>query len=189
MVRFTSRESYTVKSLMSDLKKINPSPSILHKIGTHLIYTQWTQCNQLLGNDHLVSTNFDEMLRFMKGGYEDQLVSGELWRVADTPTSAINRFLKGRPKEFLSYVIERPVDYIRGLLEDADKSRKAEIKQFKKVLKFVKKEIKASPDDPMLYNKMRLLLWIIEKYAESSTAFKTAKKLGWNVEESKLVAL
>ncbi|MHA1480774.1 MAG: hypothetical protein ACTSQZ_05080 [Candidatus Thorarchaeota archaeon] len=81
------------------------------------------------------------------------------------------------------------MEYIHGLLEDADKSRKAEIKQFKKVLKFVKKEIKASPDDPMLYNKMRLLLWIIEKYSESSTAFKTAKKLGWNVEESSLVAL
>ncbi|MHA1480773.1 MAG: hypothetical protein ACTSQZ_05075 [Candidatus Thorarchaeota archaeon] len=91
MVRFTSRESYTVKSLMSDLKKINPSPSILHKIGTHLIYTQWTQCNQLLGNDHPVSTNFDEMLRFMKGGYEDQLVSGELWRVADTFSKVVLR--------------------------------------------------------------------------------------------------
>ncbi|MHA1576640.1 MAG: hypothetical protein ACTSU3_04705 [Candidatus Thorarchaeota archaeon] len=189
MVRFTSRESYTVKELMTDLKKISPSPQTLRKIGTQLIYTQWNQCAHLLGTDHPVTSNFSDMLKFMKEGYEEQLVNGEIWRAADTPTSAINRFLKGRPKEFMTFVIERPVDYIRGLLEDADKSRKAEIKRYKKVLKFVKKEVKASPDDPMVYNKMRLLLWIVGSYAESSTAFKTAKKLGWTVEESRLVAL
>jgi len=33
------------------------------------------------------------------------------------------------------------------------------------------------------------MLWIIGQYPESSNAFKTAKKLGWNIEESRLVAL
>ena len=56
-------------------------------------------------------------------------------------------------------------------------------------MKVVRKEIKDDKDNPNLWYKLRLVLWISEKYSESSDAFKTAKQLGWSVENSALVAL
>lgn len=189
MAKFPNRDKYSVKDFMRDIKKIDPSPSILYDLGTKLIYTQWTTCQNNLGADHPVTSNFHDLMEFMQSNYEGQLVCGELWRVADTPTAAINHFLKKRPDEFLSYIFDRPADYIRSLLEGADKARKAEIKQCKGFVKFVKKEIKATPDDPNLHNKLRILLWLSGKYSEASTAFKKAKKLGWILDESPLVCL
>ena len=189
MAKFPNRDKYAVKDIMRDIKKIEPSPSILYDFGSKLVYTQWTTCQSSLGADHPVTTNFYDLMEFMQREYEGQLVGGELWRVADTPTAAINHFLKNRPDEFLSYVFDRSPDYIRTLLEEADKARKAEIKEYKRFVKFVKREVKASPDDPNLHNKLRLLLWLAGKYSEASASFKKAKKLGWIQDESRLVSL
>ncbi|TFH11486.1 MAG: hypothetical protein E4H14_00625 [Candidatus Thorarchaeota archaeon] len=189
MIELPKRTKYAVKDVLNDLKKIGPSPSILGKIGSQLIYYEWTCCKNLLSDDHPVTSNLYDLLQFMEHDYEQQLVSGELWRVKDTPSAAMNDFLRGRSKEFLEYTFEKPAEDIRGLLEAAAKNRKDELKQFKKLAKLVKKEIKEDKENPDLWNKLRLILWMAEEYVESSEAFKTARDLGWSPETSALVAL
>jgi hypothetical protein len=189
MVQLPKRAKYAVKDVLNDLKKIGPSPSILGKIGSQLIYYEWTCCRSLLSDDHPVTSNLHDLLQFMEHDYEQLLVSGELWRVKDTPRAALNDFLKGRSKEFLEYTLEKPANNVRELLETAIKNRKNEIKQFKKLAKLVKKEIKADKKNPDLWNKLRLVLWMAEDYAGSSEAFKTARELGWSPETSALVAI
>lgn len=189
MADLPKRTKYTVKDILNDLKKIGPSPSILSKIGSQLIYYEWTCCRNLLSDDHPVTSNLHDLLQFMERDYEQLLVTGELWRIKDTPRAALNDFLKGRSKEFLDYTLEKPADKIRVLLETAAKNRKAELKQFKKLAKLVKNEIKEDKDNPDLWNKLRLVLWMAEDYTQSSEAFKTARELGWSPETSALVAL
>ncbi|MHA1906192.1 MAG: hypothetical protein ACW98Y_02770 [Candidatus Thorarchaeota archaeon] len=186
---FSVRKKYTVKSVFTDLKKINPTPKVTYEIGNRLVYYQWNVCCQTLGTDHPISINFGELLKFLQEGYEAQLVGGEFWKTADTPNAAINSFLKNRPDDFLNYVYERPADYIHGLLVEFAKTRKAEIKKYKKIEKGLRKMIKEAPEDPDLWNQMRLVLWIIEKYSDASSAFKTAQKFGWNPEVTSLVAM
>ncbi len=188
-MRLTKRTEYAIKDVLNDLKKINPSPSIMHEVGSKLVYYEWTCADNLLSSDHPVTSNLRELLDFMENSFEHELVTGDLWRVADTPRSAINSFLKGRSKEFLDYTLERPPEYIYDLLQSLAKYRKEEIKQYKKLLKNVRKEIKEDSENAELWNKLRLLLWITENYKEAAEAFKTAKKLGWTAETSKLVAL
>lgn len=188
-MQLPKRTKYAIKDVMNDLKKISPTPSIMEELGSKLIYYEWTCCEGLLSSDHPVTTNLRDLLDFMENEYEHQLVVGELWRVADTPQSAINTFLKGRSKEFLEYTLERSPDYIHDLLTAVANARKQEIKQYKQLEKNVRKEIKEDPKNPELWNKLRLLLWITEKYKEAAEAFKTAKSLGWTPEQSKLVAL
>ncbi len=183
------RKQYAIKDVMNDLKKIGPTPSIMEEMGSKLIYYEWSCCENLLSSDHPVTSNLRDLLDFMENIYELQLVTGELWRVADTPQSAINAFLKGRSKEFLEYKLERSPDYIYDLLLSAAKLRKDEISQYKNLEKNVRKEIKEDSENPELWNKLRLLLWITENYREATEAFKKAKDLGWSAEKSKLVAL
>ncbi|MBN2229484.1 MAG: hypothetical protein JW779_07790 [Candidatus Thorarchaeota archaeon] len=188
-LQLPTRKKYAVKDVMNDLKKIGPTPSQLSEIGSKLIYYEWSCCENLLGDDHPVTVNLSDTLQFMEHGYEELLVTGELWRIKDTPQGAINDFLRGRPKEFLEYTLDRSADYIRGLLESVADERRDEIKQYKKMESAVKREIKESPKDPEVWNKLRLLLWIVGKYSEASEAFKTAKSLGWSKETSAIVAL
>ncbi|MGD9381377.1 MAG: hypothetical protein PVI03_02940, partial [Candidatus Thorarchaeota archaeon] len=87
------------------------------------------------------------------------------------------------------YQFVRSSDHIHQVLEAAKKERKREIKTFKQIEKGVRREIKADPENPDLWNKLRLLLWILGKHKESSEAFKKAKKLGWDSATSDFVAL
>lgn len=189
MSQLPKRKVYAVKDVLNDLKKIGPTPSILEAIGSQLIYYEWTCCKTLLSDDHPVTSNLHELLQFMEHEYEEQLVSGELWRVSDTPQAALNSFLKGRSKEFLDYPLDRPADHIYGLLQTAAKNRKNEIKYYKQLAKLVRKEIKEDKENPNLWYKLRLVLWMAEGYTESSEAFKTAKKFGWSQDTSAIVAL
>jgi hypothetical protein len=184
-----TRKKYAVKDIMNDLKKIGPSPFLLNEVGSKLIYHEWSSSEQLLGDDHPVTVHLSETLDFMEHGFERKLLEGEIWRVNDTPQAAINEFLKGRPGEFLEYILARPVEYIRGLLESLAEERKQEIKQYKAMAKSVRQEIKDDPENPELWNKLRLILWIVGKYGEASEAFKTAKGFGWSKEKSAIVAL
>jgi tetratricopeptide (TPR) repeat protein len=184
-----TRKKYAVKDIMTDLKKIGPSPSLLNEIGSKLIYYEWSCSEQLLGDDHPITVHLSETLDFMEHGFERKLLEGEIWRVKDTPQAAINEFLKGRPSEFLEHTLDRPVEYIRGLLESVAANRKDEIKQYKRMEKSVRQEIKDDPENPELWNKLRLLLWMVGKYSEASEAFKTAKSFGWSKEKSAIVAL
>ncbi|MCK5151831.1 MAG: hypothetical protein KAQ65_08320, partial [Candidatus Thorarchaeota archaeon] len=188
-VSFSLRKKYTVKSVFTDLKKINPTPAVTYLIGNRLVYYQWNICCQALGADHPISKNFNELLEFLQKEFEAKLVRGDFWRAADTPNAAINQFLKDRPDDFLNYVYERPSEYIHGVIVEVAKMRKAEIKKYKKIEKGLRMMIKDSPKDSDLWNQLRLVLWIIEKYKDASSAFKTAQKFGWNSEETSLVAM
>ena len=187
--KLTKRKKYSVKNLVTDLKKIGCTPRVLDNIGREVVYFEWTQAQHLLGEDHPVTSHLEILLDFMQGGCEKKLVDGDLWRAADTPQAALNSALRGAPSEFLSYQFVRSSDYIHSVLETAKKERKREIKTFKQIEKGVRREIKADPENPDLWNKLRLLLWIIGKHKESSAAFKKAKKLGWDSATSAFVAL
>jgi len=188
-LQLPTRKKYAIKDVMNDLKKIGPSPSILNEIGSKLVYYEWSCCKNFLGNDHPITVHLGETLDFMEHGFEQILVGGELYRVKDTPQTAINDFLKGRPDEFLNHTLERPVEYIKGLLESILIARQEELKYYAQMEAVVRQEIEADSENPELWNKLRLLLWITGKYSEASEAFKTATSLGWTKEKSAIVAL
>jgi hypothetical protein len=174
---------------MTDLKKISPTPQILRKIGTEIIYYEWTSADRLLGSDHPVTTNFSDLLEFTENGYEQQLVHGKLWRIKDTPRSALNSFLKGRPGEFLNYVLERPPSYVRQVLETAIEESRKELKQLEKYEKVVRQAIDQDSENPDSWNRLRLVLWLMGKHRGASKAYRKSKKLGWDPEKSKVVAV
>jgi tetratricopeptide (TPR) repeat protein len=188
-VSFTKRKKYTVKSVIADLKKINPTPKVTYDIGNRLVYYAWDSCVKYYGHDHPMTKNFHEFLKFMQEDYESQLVQGEFWRASDTPSAALNIFLKDRPKDFLDFQFSRTPEYIFNMLKEIKKMRAAEIKKFKKIEKKLKKLVKDEPENADYWNQYRLVLWIVEKYKESSKAFQTAKKLGWTNDQTSVVAL
>jgi len=49
-------------------------------------------------------------------------------------------------------------------------------------------ELEEKPDDPELWNQLRLILWILGRYDEASYVFKKARKLGWDKKKPKTVA-
>ena len=187
--KLPKRKSYTVKELMNDLKKLDATPSVLYTVGSELVYRELDWCRKTLGDDDFVTQNLAVLMEFMQHDYEKQLVTGELWRVKDTPKSAISAFMREKPKEFLNYCIGIPSAQIQKVLKKADESRRLEKKQYKKLEKRVSSEIKADKKNPNLWNKLRLLLWVLGKHNESSEAFKTAKNLGWSIEISTLVSI
>ena len=187
--KFPKRKYYTIKNLLTDLKKIDATPSVLYNVGSELVYRELDWCKKTLGDDHLITKNLTALMEFMQQDYEKQLVTGELWRVKDTPKSAINAFMQDLPDEFLNHPIGILSEQIQEVLKKADETRRQEKKQYKKLEKRVRAEIKADKKNPDLWNKLRVLLWVLGKHNESSEAFKTAKELGWSIENSTLVAL
>ena len=187
--KLPKRKLYTIKNLMTDLKKIDATPSVLYDVGSELVYRELDWCRKTLGDDHLVTENLIALMDFMQHDYEKKLVTGELWRAKDTPKSAINAFMRERPEEFLNHPIGILSEQIQDCLKKADESRRQEKKQYKKLEKRVRAEIKADKKNADLWNKLRILLWILGKHAESSEAFKTAKGFGWSVDRSTLVAI
>lgn len=187
--KLTQRTKYTVKNLVNDLKKIGCTPRVLDTVGREVVYFEWTQAQEHLGEDHPVTIHLGSLLGFMRGGCERRLVEGELWRASDTPQAAINEAVRGAPGEFLSYEFIRSADHIRNVLKSVVDERDRELKDYKRIEKGVRREIKADPENPDLWNKLRLLLWILGRYKESSEAFKKAKKLGWDKSTSQFVAL
>ena len=187
--KLPNRKLYTIRDLMNDLKKLDATPSVLYDVGSELVYRELDWCKKTLGDDHLVTKNLIALMEFMQHDYENQLVTGELWRAKDTPKSAISAFMRDRPDEFIDHSIGILSEQIQEVLKKADETRRQEKKQYKKLEKSVRAEIKADKENPDLWNKLRLLLWILGKHTESSEAFKTAKELGWSVENSTLVAI
>ncbi|MHA2378133.1 MAG: tetratricopeptide repeat protein [Candidatus Thorarchaeota archaeon] len=188
-VKLTKRKKYTVKSLVNDLKKIGCTPRVLDTVGREVVYFEWSQAQELLGEDHPVTTNLGSLLGFMRGGCEKRLIDGDLWRAADTSHAAINEAIKGAPKEFLSYQFLRSPEHIRFVLDSVLEERSREMKEYKKMEKGIRRQLKSDPDNPDLWNQLRLLLWILGRYKESSEAFKKAKKLGWDKSTSHFVAI
>ncbi|RDE11834.1 MAG: hypothetical protein C4K49_11150 [Candidatus Thorarchaeota archaeon] len=188
-VQLQSREQYTVRDLLADLKSIDPTPSVLNRVASEVIYFQWSCCKTDLGDGSPVTSGLSQLLAFMQGGYEQLLVKGELWRANDTPRAALNQVEKALPPELMDYVLSRPGVYIHSVLDSAFAERQQEVMTYERLEKGIRSEIEKSPEDPDLYNKLRLLLWILGRHRESSEAFKTAKKLGWKPEASRLVTI
>lgn len=187
--KLPKRNLYTIKQLMTDLKSIDATPSVLYDVGSELIYRELEWCRKTLGDDHLVTKNLTALMDFMQSGYERQLVTGELSGVKDTPKSAINAVMREMPKEFLAHPIGLLSDQIELALKKADECRREEKKHYKGLVKGIRAEIKADKKNADLWNQLRVLLWILGKYTEASEAFKTAKELGWSPERSNLVAI
>ncbi len=188
-VQLPSREQYTVRDLLTDLRSIDPTPSVLDRVASEVIYFQWSCCKTDFGDQNPVTDGLSRLLAFMQGGYEQLLVNGELWRANDTPRAALNQIEKALPPEMMDYVLGRPGAYIHSVLDSAYAERQQEVMNYERLEKGIRSEIEKSPEDPDLYNKLRLLLWILGRHRESSEAFKTAKKLGWKPEASRLVTI
>jgi tetratricopeptide (TPR) repeat protein len=183
------RKKYRVKDVLTDLKKIDPTPSVTYRIGSELVYYEWNCCIREKGPESDVTVGLGTLLNFMQYDYERQVLEGDLYKTTDTTGAAMNRAVKQLSKEALAHVFSRPPKYIHGVLLTAKKLRKIEAKRYKSMLKSAKAETKAHPEDPNAWYKLRLLLWIIGKYKEASEAFRKAKKLGWDTSITSVVAL
>ncbi|MGY5877264.1 MAG: hypothetical protein RTU30_16045 [Candidatus Thorarchaeota archaeon] len=187
--RLHVRDTYSIKTLLTDIKKLRLTPSLLYTVGSEIIYFEWKQAKQEFGDDDPITIHLEELLNYMQTEYEEQLIEGELRREKDTPSYALNSFLKETPIEFQSYVLERSGDYIGGVLRAAQANNDREFARLTKVEEGLRVELKKSPNDPELWNQLRLVLWILGKYDEASDAYKKAKKLGWEKSKSKTVAI
>jgi hypothetical protein len=188
-LKLPSREKYSVGDLLEDLKIFEPTPLSLNKIGSEVVYYEWTCCKDRLGEENSVPKGLSQLLNFMQGGYEEKLLRGDLWRTTDTPKAAIAQLQRELPAEIMAYTLDRPVDYIQSVLQSAYSQQLNDLRNYERLEEGVRTEIKDAPDDADLYNKLRLLLWVLGRYKESSQAFRVAKKLGWKPDNSKLVAL
>jgi len=188
-VRIPSRDTYTIKILLNDLKKLRLTPSMLYAVGTEIIYFEWTIACEDLGDQDEVTVHLNELLKFMQIDYERRLIQGELRREKDTPNEALNTFLKDTPLEFQSYVLKRPGPFIQGVLQAMQTQSKRELERYQRTERGLRKDLEQHPKDPELWNHLRLVLWILGQYDEASDAFKKAKKLGWDKTKSKIVGV
>ena len=187
--RIPTRSAYTVKSLLGDLKKLKLTPSTLYTVGTEVIYYEWKEAQENLGNDDEVTIHLQELLNFMQTDYERRLIQGDLRREKDTPNEAINSFLKETPIEFQSYVLSRPGLFIQGVLQAMQTQSKRDLDRYRKTEAGLRKDLEKHPNDPELWNQLRLVLWVMGKYEEASEAYKKAKKSGWDKKKSKTVGI
>jgi tetratricopeptide (TPR) repeat protein len=183
------RDVYTVKMLLNDLKKMKLTPSGLYTIGTEVVYYEWQMAIDNLGENDPIVVYLEELLNFMQTDYERRLVEGDLRREKDTPGATINSFLKETPLEFQSYVLQRSGEFISGVLRAAQVINKREIERYDRIENRLSAELEENPDNPELWNQLRLALWILGRYDEASFAFKQAKKLGWDKGKSRTVAV
>ncbi len=187
--RIPVRDAYTVKNLLSDLKKLKLTPSTLYTVGTEIIYFEWTQAREELGDQDEVTLHLEELLNFMQKDYERRLLNGELRREKDTPNEAINTFLRETPIEFQSYVLRRPGPFVQGVLQAMNTQSEREISRYRRTEEGIRRDLQSRPKDYELWNQLRLVLWIQGKYEDASEAYKKARKLGWDKKKSPTVGL
>ena len=183
------RSTYTVKNLLNDLKKLKLTPSTLYTVGTEVIYFEWKQARDDLGEEDEITIHLEELLSFMQTDYEKRLVQGDIHREKDTPNEAINSFLRETPIEFQSYVLNRPGSFVQGVLQAMRTQSEREIERFTRMEHGIRKELEKSPKDSELWNQLRLVLWVLGNYEEASDAYKKAKKLGWDKTKSKTIGI
>ena len=188
-IKLTQRDTYTIKTLLNDLKKLRLTPSTLYVIGTEIVYFELTTTQENLGSDDPITIHMTELLNYMQHDYERQLLTGELRREEDTPRSAINTFLKETPLEFQSYVLEHSGEFIQGVLRAAHTQSQREMKRLDRVEKGLRKDIEKDPRNPDLWFSLHLVLWITGRYEEASESFKKARKHGWDKKKSKIIGI
>ena len=183
------RDTYTVKTFLNDLKKLRLTPSTLYVIGTEVVYFELTTAQENLSSDDPILVHLTELLNYMQYEYERQLLSGELRREEDTPRSAMTAFLKETPLEFQSYVLERPGDFIRGVLRTAHTQSEREMKRLDRVETGLRKDLEKDSRNPDLWFSLHLVLWITGRYEDASESFKKARKYGWDRKKSKIIGI
>jgi tetratricopeptide (TPR) repeat protein len=175
--RIPTRSAYTVKNLLSDIKKLKLTPSTLYTIGTEILYYEWTEALEDLGKNDEVTVYLEELLNFMQTDYERRLLQGELRREKETPI------------EFQSYVLKRPGPFIQGVLQAMYTRSEREIERHRRAEQGIRRDLEKNPKDAELWNQLRLTLWVLGKYDEASEAYKKAKKLGWEKSKSRTVGI
>ena len=187
--KFPSRNTYTVKTLLNDLKKLKLTPNTFYTVGTEIVYFEWKEALEELGEGDEVTIHLEELLNFMQTDYERRLLHGELRREKDTPNEVINAFLRDTPVEFQSYVLKKPGQFIQGVLQAMHTLSEKELSRYMNTEKGIRKDLEKNPNDAELWNQLRLVLWIQGKYDDASQAFKKAKKFGWDKSKSKTVGI
>jgi len=188
-VKLTKRDTYTIKTFLNDLKKLTLTPNTLYVVGTEIVYFELTAAQEKLGSDDEVTIHMTELLNYMQHDYERQLLAGELRREEDTPSSALNAFLKETPLEFQSYVLEREGDFIRGVLQAARAQSERELKRLDRVETGIRKDLEKDSRNPDLWFSLHLVLWITGHFEEASESFKKARKYGWDKKKSKIIGI
>lgn len=188
-IKLTKRDTYSIKTLLGDLKKLRLTPSTLYVIGTEIVYYELTLAQKNLGADDTITIHLSEFLNYMQHEYERQLLAGELRREEDTPQSAINAFLKETPLEFQSYVLENSGDYIQGVLRAAHAQSQREMKRLERVEKGLRSDLAKDTRNPDLLFNLHLVLWLTGRYEEASETFKKARKYGWDKKKSKIIGI
>lgn len=187
--RIAIRDTYTIKSLISDLRKLRLTPSLLYAVGSEIIYSEWIQAKELFGTDSHITIQLEELLNYMQRDYEKQLIDGELHREIDTPSATLNTFLKETPIEFQSYVLQHPGSFIGGVLRASQANNDREYARLGRIEQGLRSDLAKNPRDSELWNQLRLVLWILGKYDEASEAYRMAKKNGWEKGKTKTVAI
>lgn len=185
-IKFTKRDTYTIKTFLNDLKKLTLTPNTLYVVGTEIVYFELVTAKEKLGSDDPVTIHMNELLNYMQHDYERQLLAGELRREEDTPRSAMNVFLKETPLEFQSYVLERPGNFILGVLRAAHTQSEREMKRLDRVETGLRKDLVKDPRNPNLWFSLHLALWITGRHEDASEAYKKARKFGWDKKKSKV---
>jgi tetratricopeptide (TPR) repeat protein len=184
-----SRSAYTVKNLLSDLKKLKLTPTTFYTVGSEIIYYEWKEASEELGSNDEITIHLEELLKFMQTDYERRLLQGELRRERDTPNEAVNTFLKETPIEFQSYVLKRSGPFIQGVLQATYTQSERELERYRRTEKGLRMDLERKPKDSELWNQLRLVLWILGDFDGASEAYKKAKKLGWDKSKSKTVGV
>jgi tetratricopeptide (TPR) repeat protein len=188
-VKMPKRDIYTVRTLLTDLKKLKLTPNSLYLVGSEVVYHEWQQAKENLGQDNDVTTYLGELLSFMQKDYEVRLLEGDFHREDDTLMATLTNYLKDTPSEFQSYTLELPGEVIRGVLKTVRTQSERDIKRYERIEGILRSRIETDPSNPDTWNELRITLWILGKYEEASKAFKKAKKLGWDKGRSKIVGV
>ncbi len=188
-IKITKRDVYSVKTLLNDLKKLKLTPNSLYLIGSEIVYYEWMQAKEILGEDDEITALLAELMTFMEEEYESRLVEGDIRREDDTLSHTFTEYLKETPIEFQGYTLARSGDFIRGVLMAAKTQSERDIIRYQRIETSIRKKLEGKPNDSELWNELRIALWIQGKYEDATGAYKKAKKLGWNKSKSKTIGV
>jgi tetratricopeptide (TPR) repeat protein len=188
-VKLPKLDTYTIRTLLTDLKRLKLTPNSLYLVGSEVIYYEWKRAEENLGPDDEVTTYLGELLNFMQNDYESRLLDGDIHREDATLPATLTTYLKETPSEFQSYTLERPGEVIRVALKAARTQSERDITRYERIEGTLRSRIANDPTNSELWNDLRITLWILGKYEEASSAYKKAKKFGWDRTESETVGV
>ncbi len=168
---------------------IQATPGVIQRLGSEVIYAEWKFAQEQFGPDSPITQGLAKALSFMEKEYERMLLEGEISSPTDTPRAALQKLLKSLPKEAKDHVLVRDPAYIHQVLEEVLEDRLRELERCSQIEAGLRREVEENPDDPDLYNQLRVVLWLKGDFEESSKVFARARELGWSPDRSALVAL